>query len=166
MSPAYKKIKEIIKEHKRPGSSDPASDICMSTVLEMVESLPTSMEREDLPYYGFELDTRIAAYVGEFLTGTDLAGKGDPYNPLYRIYELATRVPLFSALHAGRVILDQLAGLDHNDAPDYVDAYFMRGEVELRPGFSRPLRESELEFIHREAPEVINMLINESAAGA
>jgi hypothetical protein len=75
-------------------------------------------------------------------------------------------MPLFTALHSGRVILDQLADFDHNDAPDYADAHFMKGEVELSPGHSRPLREQELDFIHREAPEIINMLVNEAVAGA
>jgi hypothetical protein len=166
MNATFRKIEEIIKEHKPSCKLVAGSDVCMSTILEMVQTLPTSMEREDLPYYGFELDMRIAAYAGEFLTSSDLCGQGDPYNPLYRIYELATRVKLFTALHSGRVILEQLVDLDHRDAPDYVDAYFMKGKFVLEPGLARTLLEEELEFIHREAPELINMWVNESVVAA
>jgi hypothetical protein len=166
MNVTFRKIEEIIKEHKPSCKLVAGSDVCMSTILEMVQTLPTSMEREDLPYYGFELDIRIAAYAGEFLTNSDLYGQGDPYNPLYRIYELATRVKLFTALHSGRVILEQLVDLDHRDAPDYVDAYFMKGKFVYEPGLARTLLEEELEFIHREAPELINMWVNESVVAA
>lgn len=166
MNVTLRKIEEIIKEHKPSCKLVEGSEVCMSTILRMVQTLPTSMEREDLPYYGFELDMRIAAYVGESLTNAEICGQGDPYNPLYRIYELATRVRLFSALHSGRVILEQLVNMDHRDAPDYVDAYFMKGKFVLEPGLTRTLLEEELEFIHREAPELINMWVNESVVAA
>jgi hypothetical protein len=166
MNVTFRKIEEIIKEHKPSCELGTGPEVCMSTILEMVQTLPTGMEREDLPYYGFELDMRIAAYVGEFLSNAELCGQSDPYNPLYRIYELATRVKLFTALHFGRVILDQLVDLDHRDAPDYVDAYFMKGRFVLEPGLTRTLLQEELEFIHREAPELINMWVNESVVAA
>jgi hypothetical protein len=165
MNPAFLKIREIIKD-TLPTATGSSIKPALETIDEMISCLITGMCREDLPYYGFELDTRIAAYSAEFLSDRQLTGLGDPFDPFYRIYELATRVPLFTALHSGRVILDQLAGLDYLDAPDYGGAHFMKGEVELSPGYSRPLREQELDFIHREAPEIINMLVNEAVAGA
>jgi len=167
MNPAFKKIKEIAAEAKL-GEMDITKRGALSKIERMV-TLHSEGQldiNDDFPYFGFQADVRIAAYSSEFLTDDRLTGLGDLFDPMYRIYDLSTRMPLFTALHSGRVILDQLADFDHNDAPDYVDAHFMRGEVELRPGFSHPLSEQELEFIHREAPEVINMLINESAAGA
>jgi hypothetical protein len=47
-----------------------------------------------------------------------------------------------------------------------VDAYFMKGKFVYEPGLTRTLLEEELEFIHREAPELINMWVNESVVAA
>jgi len=161
------KIKEIIRENK--GSSYMSQFEMISRLIELDIDSPTNgftLADDIHPYHGFSTDIRIAAYVGGLLTNAELCGQGDPYNPLYRIYELATRVKLFTALHSGRVILDQLVDLDHRDAPDYVDAYFMKGKFVYEPGLSRTLLEEELEFIHREAPELINMWVNESVVAA
>lgn len=165
--PAYtNKIIEIIKESRQFSRLDSSQENCLSNILEMAQGLTTSMCREDLPYYGFELNARIAATVAEQLSDEQMAGLGDPYDPFYRIYELATRDRLFSALHAGNVILSGLAGFDHADAPEYTDAYFTVGEYELEFNHVRPLNPQELEFIHREAPEVIHMLVSQEMAGA
>lgn len=161
------KIKEIIRENK--GSSYASQFEMISYLIELDKDSPTNrftLADDIHPYHSFSTDIRIAAYVGGLLTNAELCGQGDPYNPLYRIYELATRVRLFSALHSGGVILEQLVNLDHRDAPDYVDAYFMKGKFLLEPGLTRTLLEEELEFIHREAPELINMWVNESVVAA
>jgi len=167
MNPAFKKIKEIAAEAKL-GEMDITKRGALSMIKRMVTlhgegRLDTA---EDFPYFGFQADVRIAAYAAEFLTDNQQAGLGDPFDPMYRIYDLSTRVPLFTALHSGKVLLDQLAGFDHSDAPDFVDAYFMKGEVEFAPGQNRPLSQQELDFIHREAPEIINQLVNEYSVGA
>lgn len=167
MNVALLKIKEIIHENK--GSSYASQFEMISHLIELDGDSPANgytLTDGIHPYYGFSTSTRIAAYVGGFLTNAEICGQGDPYNPLYRIYELATRVRLFSALHSGGVILEQLVNLDHRDAPDYVDAYFMKGKFVYEPGLTRTLVQEELEFIHREAPELINMWVNEFVVAA
>ena len=165
--PAYlNKITEIIKESRQFRKLYCSQVDCLSNILNIIDINGTSADREDLPYYGFVLNPRIAATVAEQLSDEQLVGLGDPYDPFYRIYELATRDRLFSALHAGKVILSGLAGFDHADAPEYTDAYFTVGEYELESHHVRALSPQELEFIHREAPEVIHMLVSQEMAGA
>lgn len=165
--PAYtNKIVEIIKESRQFRRLGFSQEVCFSNILALIGVDGTNADREDLPYYGFELNARIAATVMEQLSAEQISGLGDPYDPFYRIYELATRDRLFSALHAGKVILSGLAGFDHADAPEYTDAHFTVGEYEMPFRQVRPLSPQELEFIHREAPEVIHMLVSQEAAGA
>lgn len=165
--PAYtNKIIEIVKESRQFRGLDSSQEDCLSNILEIIEVNGTSADREDLPYYGFELNTRIAATAMDQFSAEQMSSLGDPYDPFYRIYELATRDRLFSALHAGKVILSGLAGFDHADAPEYTDAHFTVGEYEMPFRQVRPLSPQELEFIHREAPEVIHMLVSQEAAGA
>lgn len=160
------KITEVMAEAWLYLQVDSATAASFDNIREIIKVTGTSEDREDLPYYGFELATRIIAVAAEHLTGDELAGLGDQYKPMYRIYELASRRNLFTALHLGRVILHQLSGIDRADAPDYTDAHFISGEYEMADGVSRKLTESELEFIHREAPEVIHMLVSQEMAGA
>jgi hypothetical protein len=86
---------------------------------------------------------------------------------LRRIEELATRAYLFNAvLGEGRITLDLPCGVDHNDFPEFTDAYFAAGKIQIHPGNWRDLGHEELEIIHKEFPEVINQKINEWYQGA
>jgi hypothetical protein len=86
---------------------------------------------------------------------------------LRRIEELATRAYLFNAvLGEGRITLDLPSGVDHNDFPEFTDAYFAAGKIQIHPGNWRDLGHEELKIIHEEFPEVINQKINEWYQGA
>jgi len=86
---------------------------------------------------------------------------------LRRIEELATQAYLFNAvLGEGRITLDLPSGVDHNDFPEFTDAYFAAGKIQIHPGNWRDLSHKELEIIHEEFPEVVNQKINEWYQGA
>jgi len=97
-----------------------------------------------------------------------IASESKDQNPaLRKIQDLATRSYLFNAaLGEGRIKLDLPADVDHNDFPEFTDAYFTAGKIQIAPGSWRDLSQEELEIIHEEFPELINTKINEWYHGA
>ena len=97
-----------------------------------------------------------------------IADESKDQNPaLRKIQDLATRSYLFNAaLGEGRITLDLASGVDHNDFPEFTDAYFAAGKIQIHPGNWRDLGHEELEIIHEEFPEVVNQKINEWYQGA
>jgi len=97
-----------------------------------------------------------------------IASESKDQNPaLRKIQDLATRSYLFNAaLGEGRITLDLATNVDHNDFPEFTDAYFTAGKIQIAPGSWRDLSEEELEIIHEEFPELINTKINEWYHGA
>lgn len=97
-----------------------------------------------------------------------IADESKDQNPaLRKIQDLATRGYLFNAaLGEGRITLDLPSGVDHNDFPEFTDAYFAAGKIQYAPGSWRDLTNKELEIIHEEFPELINTKINEWYHGA
>jgi hypothetical protein len=97
-----------------------------------------------------------------------IASESKDQNPaLRKIQDLATRSYLFNAvLGEGRITLDLPSGVDHNDFPEFTDAYFAAGKIQYAPGSWRDLSNKELEIIHEEFPELINTKINEWYHGA
>jgi len=97
-----------------------------------------------------------------------IASESKDQNPaLRKIQDLATRGYLFNAaLGEGRITLDLATNVDHNDFPEFTDAYFTAGKIQIAPGNWRDLGQEELEIIHEEFPELINTKINEWYHGA
>jgi len=97
-----------------------------------------------------------------------IAESSKDQNPaLRKIQDLATRSYLFNAvLGEGRITLDLPTNVDHNDFPEFTDAYFTTGKIQIHPGNWRDLSNEELEIIHEEFPELINQKINEWYQGA
>jgi len=97
-----------------------------------------------------------------------IASESKDQNPaLRKIQDLATRGYLFNAaLGEGRITLDLATNVDHNDFPEFIDAYFAAGKIQIHPGNWRDLSHKELEIIHEEFPEVVNQKINEWYQGA
>jgi len=97
-----------------------------------------------------------------------IADESKDQNPaLRKIQDLATRSYLFNAaLGEGRITLDLATNVDHNDFPEFTDAYFSAGKIQYVPGSWRDLSHEELEILHEEFPELINTKINEWYQGA
>ena len=114
-----------------------------------------------------QAELRLGGWPIEIVVAT-IAGESKDQNPtLRKIQDLATRSYLFNAaLGEGRITLDMATNVDHNDFPEFTDAYFSAGKIQIAPGSWRDLNQEELEILHEEFPELINTKINEWYHGA
>ena len=114
-----------------------------------------------------QVEFRLGGHPIEILIAS-IADESKDQNPaLRKIQDLANRGYLFNAaLGEGRITLDLATNVDHNDFPEFTDAYFSAGKIQYVPGSWRDLSHEELEILHEEFPELINTKINEWYQGA